>query len=291
MQTDPFSSLAEDGDRLAKDVGSFFNDLLESVGDVVPAVPAIADAWSPSERERSRSLILATRNWFNRVYRDVTQWNLNLPNELSRNLKVIVEALRLHPTDDAGNIFGTPLPSLVENARRAFDQTLEFVRSASAPSESNRPQLQGATLRVEPNTAFVLMWMDPDHPELEDVCNLVKEVAQGFGITAQRADDVEHQGSITELVLTRIRTSEFLIADLTGERPNVYYEIGYAHALGKKPILFRREGTKAHFDLAGYNVPEYRNMTVLKNLLAKRFEAMTGRVASHIPTSFVPRYG
>lgn len=291
MQTDPFSSIAEDGDRLAKDVGSFLNDLLELVGDV-PAVPAIADAaWSSSERERSRNLILATRNWFNRVYRDVAQWNLNLPNELSRNLKVIVEALRLHPTDDEGNIFVTRLPSLVENARRAFDQTLEFVRSASAPSESNLPQLQGATLRVEPNTAFVLMWMDPEHPELEDVCNMVKEVAQGFGIKAQRADDVEHQGSITDLVLTRIRTSEFLIADLTGERPNVYYEIGYAHALGKKPILFRRNSTKTHFDLAGYNVPEYRNITDLKHLLTKRLEAMTGRKEPHVPVSYVPRYG
>jgi hypothetical protein len=84
-------------------------------------------------------------------------------------------------------------------------------------------------------------------------------------------------GVITDVVLGHIRESEFLIADLSGERPNVYYEIGYAHAIGKRPILFRRQGTPLHFDLSVHNVPEYSNITELKTLLRKRLEAMTGK--------------
>src|SRR5439155_26994302 len=106
-----------------------------------------------------------------------------------------------------------------------------------------------------------------------------KEVFAEFGIKALRADEIQHQDRITDLILDHITLSEFLFADLTGERPNVYYEVGFAHALGKRPILYRRANTSLHFDLSIHNAPEYENVTQLRSLLRKRLEAITGRVS------------
>jgi nucleoside 2-deoxyribosyltransferase len=121
------------------------------------------------------------------------------------------------------------------------------------------------------------MAIDRNNPDLEDVYEAIKNVCREFGINAYRADEIEHQESITERVIAEIKTSEYLIADLTLERPNVYYEIGHAHALDLHPILYRKSGTKLHFDLAGHNVPEYKNTTELRKILRKRLEAITGR--------------
>ena len=133
------------------------------------------------------------------------------------------------------------------------------------------------TSSYRPNTAFIMMAIDKRKPELEDVKNGIKEVFKQFGIRAITADEIEHDGAITDRILQEIETSEFLIADLTHERPNVYYEIGHAHARNKRVILFRRKGTTLHFDVVHRNCPEYENTTELKTRLERRLEAITNK--------------
>lgn len=142
-------------------------------------------------------------------------------------------------------------------------------------SETNIVHQEGS--KYVAGTAFIMMWMDPKYPELTDVLDAVKSVFKSFSIRATRADDIEHEGQITERILHEIRASEFLFADLTGMRPNVYYETGYAHALGKRVILFRKSGTNIHFDLAGYNCPEYENLRDLKEKLTRRLVNITNK--------------
>lgn len=138
-------------------------------------------------------------------------------------------------------------------------------------------------IQFVPNTAFIMMWMDPEVDELVDIHTAIADTCRGFGIVAQRADDLQHDERITDVILRQIEESEFLIADLTGVRPNVYYEVGYAHAVGKRPILYRKKGTALHFDLAVHNVREYRNITELRDLLSQRLEALVGRSNERTP--------
>lgn len=128
-----------------------------------------------------------------------------------------------------------------------------------------------------PNTAFIMMPIDTTNPELDDIYDVYKYCFKKFGITAIRADDIEHEDVITKRIIEEIKTSEFLVGDLTNERPSVYYEIGYAHSLGRRVIMYRKKKTSIHFDLAAYNCPEYKNMKELKKLLLKRLEDTTNR--------------
>ena len=58
------------------------------------------------------------------------------------------------------------------------------------------------TVRYRPGTAFIMMWMDKSQPELIDVSDTVKDVSAQFDIRAARADNIEHEGLITERILT-----------------------------------------------------------------------------------------
>jgi hypothetical protein len=56
----------------------------------------------------------------------------------------------------------------------------------------------------QPNTAFVMMWMDEKNHELEDVHNTIKKCFEKIGVKAERADDMEHNGKITEEIIEKL---------------------------------------------------------------------------------------
>jgi hypothetical protein len=64
---------------------------------------------------------------------------------------------------------------------------------------------------------------------------------------------------------------------LTYERPNVYFELGYARGLGKTVITILRSGTNAHFDVRDWTCLEYFDSRPLESDLIERlkFEVKT----------------
>jgi nucleoside 2-deoxyribosyltransferase len=156
-----------------------------------------------------------------------------------------------------------------EEADKIMDEALSLILSVPLPQTERRRTLMGIN-------AFVVMAMHPNQPDLADTYDAIKEVCLRFGIQPLRADDVENHEAISDVVLQKILESAVVIADLTDARANVYYEIGYAHALNRRPILFRKAGTETHL-LNVHSVPEYKSLGDLKTLLHERLEAILGR--------------
>ncbi|MDO8410399.1 MAG: nucleoside 2-deoxyribosyltransferase [Phenylobacterium sp.] len=95
--------------------------------------------------------------------------------------------------------------------------------------------------------AFVLM---PFDQEFDDVYRLgIKEVATSLGVVAERVDEQSFSETILERIYRQIETADFIIADMTGRNPNVFYEVGYAHAKKKPVILITKDANDIPFDL------------------------------------------
>ena len=95
--------------------------------------------------------------------------------------------------------------------------------------------------------AFVLMPFDKN---FDDVYKLgIKEVATSLNIVAERVDEQIFQEGILERIYRQIDAADLIIADMSGQNPNVFYEVGYAHAKDKICILMTKETNDIPFDL------------------------------------------
>jgi len=60
---------------------------------------------------------------------------------------------------------------------------------------------------------------------------------QKLGFDCVRADLINRPGFVVNQVYDAIAAADVIIGDMSGSNPNVFYEIGFAHALGKETIL------------------------------------------------------
>jgi nucleoside 2-deoxyribosyltransferase len=95
--------------------------------------------------------------------------------------------------------------------------------------------------------AFVLM---PFHEKFNDVYKLgIKESAAQLGIIAERVDEQIYTEGILDRIYRQIDVADIVIADMTGQNANVFYEVGYAHAKDKMCILLTSNADDIPFDL------------------------------------------
>jgi nucleoside 2-deoxyribosyltransferase len=95
--------------------------------------------------------------------------------------------------------------------------------------------------------------------------DVIKDVCEKLGVEAVRADDTYTKGMIITDIINQINESKLIIADITPTNANVYYEVGYAHALNKPTILMAEKGTRLPFDISPFRVLFYENSIIGKS--------------------------
>lgn len=95
--------------------------------------------------------------------------------------------------------------------------------------------------------------------DMEKVYKKIYEIGDKYNFQALRVKDVQGNYKITEKVIELIASANFIIADLTHERPNVYYELGYARGIGKKIITLCNKNSEVHYDVQEWKTIMYND--------------------------------
>jgi nucleoside 2-deoxyribosyltransferase len=82
---------------------------------------------------------------------------------------------------------------------------------------------------------FVLMPFDAKFRDIYEVG--IKPACRDAGAYCERVDEQIFHESILERVYNQISKADLIVADMTGRNANVFYEVGYAHALNKRTLL------------------------------------------------------
>jgi hypothetical protein len=112
-------------------------------------------------------------------------------------------------------------------------------------------------IEVNSTLCFIAMpFTDELQPIFEDI---VKPTVEENNLKCIRADDFFHPKPIMDDIWQSIERSRFILADLTSKNPNVFYEVGIAHALGKEVVLISQSLEDVPFDLRHIRCIIYSN--------------------------------
>jgi hypothetical protein len=128
---------------------------------------------------------------------------------------------------------------------------------------------------LQPDLVSVMM---PFDSSLHAVYSTIKNASDKQRLKCLRADDIWEHSPIIQDVFSLIFRSHIVVCDFTGKNPNVFYEAGIAHTLGKHVIPIAQSDYDIPFDLRHHRFIKYLNNTEglkeLESKLASRFSTL-----------------
>ncbi|HUL64141.1 MAG TPA: hypothetical protein VLW55_05950 [Burkholderiaceae bacterium] len=142
------------------------------------------------------------------------------------------------------------------------------------------PIFRSRDTRLDEKVVFVLMPFD--QPWSDRIWSrLVRPTVESEGLVPVRGDDL-YGRDIMEDIWQGIVKARIVIADITGRNPNVFYELGIAHTVGKPVILMTQNVADIPFDLNRFRHIVYQdNMdgydALTKHLRASMRDVVAGK--------------
>lgn len=184
----------------------------------------------------------------------------NLPDpQFFKNTVVEKYGIPLDKADEFREIFLRSLQEadlLSEHGEKT--RVLDVTEEDSNPNEKT-DALKKLGRKVKVSATDSCFVMQPFAPPLGDYYEKIYRPAiEKAGLKPVRADaDIFGTGKIIDQVWRGITQSKVLIAELTSRNPNVFYELGLAHALEKPVVLVSSSENDVPFDLQHIRVIYY----------------------------------
>jgi hypothetical protein len=128
---------------------------------------------------------------------------------------------------------------------------------------------------IDHNLVFVAMPFSGT--DTDNTYSAIKDECNKLGLDPSRVDENVGSGYIIREVIDLIERAEFAIFDLSEERPNVYYELGYAHGVGNEAediLLIAKAGTSIHFDITPLRIQLYNSTEHLRSIINESLKQM-----------------
>lgn len=133
-----------------------------------------------------------------------------------------------------------------------------------------------------PRDPYLVAVMMPFGKAFAPVYESIRTAVAEAGMVCRRADDIWISDHVMEDVIRLLWEARVVIADLSDKNPNVLYEAGIAHSLGRDTIQIAQSAGDIPFDLRGLRSVEYEaSETGLVDLVSQISVRLSNLLASH----------
>lgn len=144
-----------------------------------------------------------------------------------------------------------------------------------------RAQPKVFTLKESPVNESLVAVMMPFDRAFDHVYTGIRAAASTANMICKRVDDIWENDHIIQDVIDLIVQAKVVVCDLTGRNPNVFYEMGIAHALGKDVIMLTQNPSDVPFDVTHIRYIKYlgneQGVNDMQAQMTKRLTALTER--------------